>query len=90
MNSLYYTVELLIIAAVLFLNSLGIRISYFNIIVIFVVHFVQLLFHLIMQNNQTFQFKNMYNQIEKLQKSQKDIISKQKDLKDDLMFGGYN
>ncbi|MBQ9014418.1 MAG: hypothetical protein IJ094_12870 [Bacilli bacterium] len=90
MNNLYYTVELCLIAAVPILNSINIKVPYWTICLIIVTHFIQLSFNQGQLSAQAGKLEELYKLIDKTRKQQKDIISKQKDLRDNIMYGGYN
>lgn len=90
MNNLYYTVELLLIAAVPILNSFGIKAPYWTIPLILVTHFIQLGFNQAQISANQDKIQKLYDAINKTQKLQKDIQSNQKNLRDDIFLGGYN
>lgn len=90
MNSLYYSLELMIIAAVPILNSIDIKVPYWTIPLVFVTNFIQIGFNQAENDAKEKKLKDLSNILTKIQSNQKDIISKQRDLNDDLKLGGYN
>lgn len=90
MNSLYYSLELLIIAAVPILNSIGVKVPYWTILIVFATHFVQTSFRQSENSLNDQKLKDLSNILTKIQNNQKDILSKQKNLNDDIKLGGYN